>query len=73
MGSVADFLRADADRDVAEMSASDRVALALDLGEQAAATYASANGVSLEAARLTLRRSGQAGRRRRSVAASLDA
>lgn len=68
MDSVADELRKDAERDVSRLSVSERVALALALGEQAVSIYASANGVSREEARRTLRRNAQAGRRPSAVA-----
>lgn len=69
MKSVADSLPRDLQLEVSKLTASDRVALALSLGEQAVSTFASANGISSEQALRILRRNNQLGRRR-SLAAS---
>jgi hypothetical protein len=71
MKSVADTLQSDTVRDVARLSVTERVALALELGDRAVALFASANHVSESEARRTLRRNNQIGRRP-SEAARID-
>jgi hypothetical protein len=62
--SVADELvRAELESSAA-LSSSERVALALALGERSIADYAAAHGLDREAARKQLERERQAGRRR---------
>lgn len=72
MRSVADELVLEERNATLALSVSERVALALRLGEQAIATYASANGVSRDEARRILRRNNQIGRRPSVAAAEND-
>lgn len=62
MRSVADGLREDTRRRVAALSPSERVALALALGEADVRLYAATNGVSRIEARRRLRAGRQVGR-----------
>jgi len=61
----------DASQAASRLSASERIALALRLGDQAVDIFASANNVGKDEARRILRRNNQLGRRR-SVVASVD-
>jgi hypothetical protein len=69
MKSVADQSHDDTVQAVLRMSASERVALALRLGEQAVDLYASANRVGRDESRRALRRNNQLGRRHSAAAA----
>ena len=71
MKSVADQSLEETLEAVLQMSASQRIALALRLGEQAIDLYASANRVGRDEARRALRRNNQLGRRY-SAAASIE-
>jgi hypothetical protein len=71
MKSVADQIAREAVEAVSTLTASERVSLALRLGEQAVEIYASANCVGQDEARRILRRNNQLGRRA-SVALSDD-
>ena len=64
MGSVAERLRAADRAEVAAMSPSERVELALRLGRRDLGVYAAVNGLTLEAARARLDDARQAGRHR---------
>lgn len=72
MKSIADQSRQETSIAALEMTASERISLALRLGEQAVDLYASANKVSREEARRILRRNGQIGRRYSAVASAED-
>lgn len=71
MKSVADSLSRDLRLEVSKLTATERVALALSLGDEAVSTFASANGISRDRALRILRRNNQLGRRP-SAAASHD-
>jgi hypothetical protein len=62
MTSVADQLRNESRRRVLEMSPAARLELALQLGDEDAMLFATANGVSQADSRLILTRRRQAGR-----------
>ena len=62
MKSVADTLREDRARDEAATTAADRVALALELGDQDLEIFRHVAGLSGDDARCELRRRRQAGR-----------
>jgi len=68
MKSIANHSREDASQTTSQMTASERIALALRLGEQAVDIFASANSVGKDEARRTLRRNNQLGRRHSAVA-----
>lgn len=68
MKSVADELAREQARETFKLSASERVALALALGDQAVDWFASANHVTRDEARRILRRNNQIGRRPSAVA-----
>jgi hypothetical protein len=63
MRSVADELREEQRRELLALTASERVALALELGERALAIFQSASGLSREEALRELERRRQHGRR----------
>ena len=63
MKSVADSLAAKTEAEVRALSASERIALALRLGDRDAKIYAAANSVPEETARRILARNNRAGRR----------
>lgn len=60
---VAEEVRRAQLRDVMSMTPSERVALALELGDEAVETFAAARGISQEEARRILQRERQRGRR----------
>jgi hypothetical protein len=62
MRSVADALRLDSARAIAELPAADRIALALRLGDEDVALYRAAHRVSEAAARRELARARAVGR-----------
>jgi hypothetical protein len=72
MKSVANELALEDQNATLALPVSERVALALRLGEQAIDTYASANSVSRDEARRVLRRNNQIGRRPSAAAAEND-
>jgi hypothetical protein len=63
MRSVADDLRLESRRAIALLSAPDRIALALRLGDDSVALYRKAHGVGESSARASLARSRNVGRR----------
>jgi hypothetical protein len=64
MRSVADDLRLDSARGVARLTAAERIALALRLGDDDVARYRSARGVTAAEARAALARARAVGRLR---------
>ena len=62
MRSVADILRLDSARRVAQLSVGERIDLALRLGDEDVALYRAAHGVTDAEARRALRRARAAGR-----------
>ena len=69
---VADELRAEQTAELMKMTLDERLELALRLGDQAIADYASANGVDEETARAVLTKQRHAGRRRSRCHEELD-
>lgn len=63
MKSVADDLRREQITRLSTLTAAERIALSVRLGEEAARTYAHLNGVSVTEAKRALQRQRQVGRR----------
>jgi len=68
MKSIADQSRVDTLHATSQTTASERIELALRLGDQAIDIFASANNVGKDEARRVLRRNNQLGRRHSAVA-----
>lgn len=73
MSSTAEHLRAESRERLRKMTAAERVAEALYLGEQAILFYAAAQGLDRDEARRRLERSSQKGRRASRVMLDLGA